>query len=49
MSTSDNLAQLVGNLKTDLINSMKAKGSMATGQTAQQITVINNEQKPGAR
>jgi hypothetical protein len=42
MNPTDNLTKLVDNLKTDLINSMQAKGSMATGQTVQQITIVNN-------
>ena len=32
---------MIGNLKTDLINSLQAKGSIATGQTAQQINIVN--------
>ena len=40
--TNDILITMAGNLKTDLINSMQAKGSIATGQTAQQITIVDN-------
>jgi hypothetical protein len=37
--TNDHLTTFLESLKTDVINSMQAKGKYATGQTAQQITI----------
>ena len=42
---TDHLTTFLESLKTDVINSMQAKGKMATGQTAQQITVETNGDK----
>lgn len=39
MTNATDLTPFLESLKTDIINSMQAKGKMATGQTAQQITV----------
>jgi len=40
LTTTTILTEAVENLKTDLINSLQSKNAIATGQTAQQITVI---------
>ena len=40
--TNDTLTNFLESLKTDLINSLQANGKMATGQTAQQITVVGD-------
>ncbi|MGZ4001269.1 MAG: hypothetical protein ACXVIY_11595, partial [Mucilaginibacter sp.] len=40
--TNDALTNFLESLKTDVINSLQANGKMASGQTAQQITVIND-------
>lgn len=37
--TNDHLTQFLESLKTDVLHSMQAKGKMASGQTAQQITI----------
>jgi len=37
-----NLTPLLDSLKTDLINSLQANGKVATGQTIQQITIVDN-------
>jgi len=39
---NDQLIQLLELLKTDVINSMQAAGKDATGQTAQQLTIVDN-------
>jgi hypothetical protein len=39
---NDQLIQLLELLKTDVINSMQANGKYATGQTARQITIVEN-------
>ena len=41
--TTDQLTLFLESLKTDIINSMQAKGKYATGQTAQQITVTGDD------
>ena len=43
MTNNQILTDLLTNIKTDLINSLQSKGSIATGQTAQQITVTTND------
>jgi hypothetical protein len=43
--TNDHLTIFLESLKTDVINSIQAKGKIATGQTAQQITIENNGDK----
>lgn len=43
--TNDHLTTFLESLKTDVINSMQAKGKIATGQTAQQITIENDGDK----
>src|SRR5579863_8145790 len=40
--TNDDLTSILQSLKTDVINSLQANGKMATGQTAQQITVVGD-------
>jgi hypothetical protein len=40
--TNDALINFLENLKTDVINSLQANRKMATGQTAQQITVTSD-------
>lgn len=40
---NDALTTLLESLKTDVINSLQANGKMATGQTAQQITVTSDD------
>jgi len=40
--TNDALTNFLESLKTDVINSLQANGKMATGQTAEQITVISD-------
>jgi hypothetical protein len=40
--TNDDLTTFLESLKTDLINSLQANGKMATGQTAQQITITSD-------
>jgi len=42
MTNNQILTDLLTTLKTDLINSLQSKGSITTGQTAQQITVVKN-------
>lgn len=39
------LSQLLESLKTDVINSMQAKGRYATGQTANHITIVTDGNK----
>lgn len=39
---NDALTIFLESIKTDVINSLQANGKIATGQTAQQITVIND-------
>jgi hypothetical protein len=39
---NDQLTTFLETLKTDLINSMQAKGVITTGQTANQINVVND-------
>jgi hypothetical protein len=39
---NDQLIQLLELLKTDVINSMQANGKYTTGQTARQITIVEN-------
>src|ERR1700761_1586103 len=41
--TNDHLTSFLESLKTDIINSMQAKGKYATGQTAQQITIEGDD------
>lgn len=43
MTNNQILTDLLTTLKTDLINSLQSKGSIATGQTAQQITVVKSD------
>ena len=42
---NNELTTLLDSLKTDIIHSLQAKGKMATGQTAQQITIVNDGDK----
>jgi hypothetical protein len=42
MNPTDTLTQIATNLKTDLLNSLQAKGS-ATSQTGKQITITNTD------
>ena len=42
---NDQLIQFLELIKTDVINSMQAKGKMATGQTAQQISIETDGDK----
>jgi len=44
-SMNQQLTHLLELLKTDLINSMQAKGKYASGQTAQQITIVTDGDK----
>ncbi len=39
---NNQMIQLLELLKTDVINSMQANGKYATGQTARQITIVEN-------
>jgi hypothetical protein len=41
----DQLTQFLESLKTDIINSLQANGKYATGQTATQIIILNNDGK----
>lgn len=43
--TNDHLTQFLESLKTDVLHSMQAKGKMASGQTAQQITITTEDDK----
>ncbi len=43
--TNELINQFLESLKTDVINSMQAKSKMATGQTAQQITIETDADK----
>ncbi|MFI5162938.1 MAG: hypothetical protein ACHQHN_16775 [Sphingobacteriales bacterium] len=40
--TNDTLSDFLESLKTDVIHSLQANGKIATGQSAQQITIVNN-------
>jgi len=40
---NDQLLELLEQLKTDIINSMQAAGSNATGQTAKQLTITQQD------
>jgi hypothetical protein len=42
---NDHLTTFLDSLKTDIINSMQAKGKYASGQTAQQITIEDDDDK----
>jgi hypothetical protein len=43
--TNDALSNFLDSLKTDVIHSLQANGKMATGQSAQQITIVNDGDK----
>ncbi len=43
--TNDALSNFLDSLKTDVINSLQANGKIATGQSAQQITIVNDGDK----
>jgi len=42
---NESITQLLELLKTDIINSMQAKGKYATGQTAAQMAIVNDGNK----
>jgi hypothetical protein len=42
MNQNISITQALENLKTDVLTSFQSKGSTATGQTEQQIKIINN-------
>jgi len=42
---SGGLTDFLESLKTDVIHSLQANGKMATGQSAQQITIVNDGDK----
>src|SRR5579872_6578359 len=43
--TNDALSDFLESLKTDVIHSLQANGKIATGQSAQQTTIVNDGDK----
>jgi hypothetical protein len=43
--TNEALSNFLDSLKTDVIHSLQANGKIATGQSAQQITIVNDGDK----